>query len=202
MFVIDILIGMPVTHHAGDPAQAVVMPGADIWVLPFRIRGFLVHGLSEYVAVPLQLPAVPVGVQGQAAFPVIPEHLGVSHLVNPLTDFAQAVVTVLYGTAVAIRGTADLPRRGVPIAFLYAVRKADAGDAPPAVHLIGHRVAVAVRNPCYLPPGIVLILLDGAPAVPRRLAAASCAAALLSPAPVFQFPSPRRRMALTFPSSP
>ncbi|GFH95790.1 hypothetical protein IMSAGC003_02341 [Lachnospiraceae bacterium] len=161
---------MPVTHRAGDPAQAVVVPGTDIGVLPLRVYGFLVYGLSEYIAVSLQLPAVPVGVQCKIALFVIPECLTVAQLVSPFADFAQAVVTVLHRAAVAVRGPANLSGRGVLVAFFYAVRKTDTGDTPPAVHVIRDGIPVAVHNTDNLPSGIVFILLDGAPAPSRRLA--------------------------------
>ncbi len=189
---------MAVAYGAGDPAQTVIMSGADVGILPFRVCGFYIYGHAEYIAVPPQLSAVTVGVQEQVALLVIPEALCIALLVGTLTDFTEAVVTVLHGTAVAARDPAALPGRGVFITFFYAVRKADTGNASPAVHFIEYRITVSVHNPCYLPSGIVF-LLQADSGILRHCFMVSD---IGIPVPVFHFPSPRRHMALTFPSGP
>ena len=130
------------------------------------IGRLLIHRLSEYVAGALQLSSIPVDVQGQVALLVIPEGLCIAQLVNSLADLAETVVAVLHRVAIAIRGPADLPGGGIFIAFLHPVRKANACDASPAVHVIGDGIPVAVHNSHDLPPGIILILLEGALMVP------------------------------------
>ena len=133
----------------------------------FCIGRLLIHRLSEYVAGALQLSSIPVDVQGQVALLVIPEGLCIAQLINSLADLAETVVTVLHCIAVAVYSPADLPGGGVFIAFLHPVHKANACDASPAVHVIGNGIPVAVHNSRDLPPGIILILLEGALMVPR-----------------------------------
>ncbi len=157
---------MAVADGAGDPAQAVIVPGADVGVLPFRVCGFFIYGHAEYVAVPPQLSAVTVYVQGQVAFLVILEGLCIAQLVGSLTDFTETVVAVLHRVAVAVCGFADLSGGGVFIALSYAVRKADTCDAPLAVHIIRAEILFSINDTSNLPSGIVFILLDGAPTVP------------------------------------
>ena len=142
------------------------MPGADVGVLSFRIGCLLIYRLTEHVAGALQLSSVPVDMQGQVALLVIPEGLCIAQLVNSLADLAETVVTVLHCIAVTVYSPADLPCRGVFIAFLHPVRKANACDASPAVHVIGDGIPVAVHNSRDLPSGIILILLEGTLMVP------------------------------------
>ena len=104
--------------------------------------------------------------QGQVALLVIPEGLCESLLIRSLADFAKAVVTVLHCIAVTVYSPADLPCRGVFIAFLHPVRKANACDASPAVHVIGNGILISVHNSRDLPSGIILILLEDALMVP------------------------------------
>ena len=131
------------------------------------IGRLLIHRLTEYVAGALQLSSVPVDVQGQVALLVIPEGLCESQLINSLADLAETVVAVLHRITVTVYSPADLPGGGVFIAFLHPVHKANACDASPAVHVIGNGIPVAVHNSRDLPPGIILILLEGALMVPR-----------------------------------
>ena len=142
------------------------MPGADVGMFSFCIGRLLIHRLSEYVAGALQLSSVPVDVQGQVALLVIPEGLCESQLVNSLADLAETVITVLHCIAVAIYSPADLSGGGVFIAFLPPVRKANACDASPAVHVIGDGIPVAVHDSDNLASGIILILLEDALMVP------------------------------------
>ena len=104
--------------------------------------------------------------QGQVALLVIPEGLCESQLINSLADLAETVVTVLHCIAVTVYSPADLPGGGVLVAFLPPVRKANACDASPAVHVIGNGILVAVHNSRDLPSGIILILLEDALMVP------------------------------------
>ena len=166
MCIVDVFIGLPVTDGTGHPAQTVIVPGADVGVLSFCIGRLLIHGLSEHVAGTLQLSSIPVDMQGQVALLVIPEGLCESQLIRSLADFAKAVVTVLHCIAVTVYSPADLPCRGVFIAFLPPVRKANACDASPAVHVIGNRILISVHNSRDLPSGIILILLEGTLMVP------------------------------------
>ena len=131
------------------------------------IGRLLIHRLSEYVAGALQLSSIPVDMQGQVALLVIPEGLCIAQLVNSLADLAETVVTVLHCIAVTVYSPADLPGGGVLVAFLPPVRKANACDASPAVHVIGNGIPVAVHNSRDLPSGIILILLEDALMVPR-----------------------------------
>jgi len=142
------------------------VPGTDIGMFPLCIGRLLIHGLSEYVAGALQLSSVPVDVQGQVALLVIPEGLCESQLINSLADLAETVVAVLHRIAVTVYSPADLPGGGVFIAFLPPVRKANACDASPAVHVIGNGILVAVHDSDNLASGIILILLEGALMVP------------------------------------
>jgi len=142
------------------------VPGTDIGMFPLCIGRLLIHRLTEYVAGALQLSSVPVDMQGQVALLVIPEGLCESQLIRPLADLAETVVAVLHRITVTVYSPADLPCRSVLIAFLPPVRKANACDASPAVHVIGDGIPVAVHNSHDLPPGIILILLEGALMVP------------------------------------
>ena len=129
----------------------------------------LIHRLSEYVAGALQLSSVPVDVQGQVALLVIPEGLCIAQLVNSHADLAETVVAVLHRITVTVYSPADLPGGGVFIAFLHPVRKANACDASPAVHIIGNGILVAVHDSDNLASGIILILLEDALMVQFRI---------------------------------
>ena len=166
MCIVDIFIGLPVADSTGHPAQAVIVPGADVGMFSFCIGRLLIHRLSEYVAGALQLSSVPVDVQGQVALLVIPEGLCIAQLINSLADLAETVVAVLHRITVTVYSPADLPGGGVFIAFLHPVHKANACDASPAVHVIGDGIPVAVHNSRDLPSGIILILLKGTLMVP------------------------------------
>ena len=107
--------------------------------------------------------------QGQVALLVIPEGLCIAQLVNSLADLAETVVTVLHCIAVAVYSPADLPGGGVLVAFLHPVRKANACDASPSVHIIGNGILVAVHNSDNLASGIILILLEDALMVQFRI---------------------------------
>lgn len=122
MCIVDVFIGLSVADSTGHPAQAVIVPGADVGMFSLCIGRLLIHRLSEYVAGALQLSSVPVDVQGQVALLVIPEGLCESQLIRPLADFSKAVVAVLYCIAVTVYSPADLPGGGVFIAFLHPVR--------------------------------------------------------------------------------
>jgi len=122
MCIVDIFIGLPVADSTGHPAQAVIVPGADVGMFSFCIGRLLIHRLSEYVAGALQLSSVPVDVQGQVALLVIPEGLCESQLINSLADLAETVVAVLHRITVTVYSPADLSGGGVLVAFLHPVR--------------------------------------------------------------------------------
>ena len=107
--------------------------------------------------------------QGQVALLVIPEGLCESQLIRPLADLAETVVAVLHRITVTVYSPADLPCRSVLIAFLPPVRKANACDASPSVHIIGNGILVAVHNSDNLASGIILILLEDALMVQFRI---------------------------------
>ena len=50
---------MPVADCPDDPAQTVIVPCADVWIVPFRIRCFLIYRLTKYIAVTLPASAIP-----------------------------------------------------------------------------------------------------------------------------------------------
>ena len=75
---------MAVTDCMGQPAKAVVPAGGDDRVLPVLIGCFFTDQISEYAICTGYLPPVPVDVQGQIAFFVIPEGFCISCLVDPL----------------------------------------------------------------------------------------------------------------------
>ena len=93
MCIVDVFIGLSIADGTGHPAQAVIVPGADIGMFSFCIGRLLIHGLAEHVAGALQPSSIPVNVQGQVALLVIPEGLCIAQLVNSLADLAETVVT-------------------------------------------------------------------------------------------------------------
>ena len=150
---------MTVADRMGQPAQAVVPAGGDDRVLSVLIHGFFTDQVSEYVIRAGYPPPVPVDVQGQVAFFVIPEGFCISCLVDPFPYLSEAVVAVPDGAAVPVDGPADLAGRGVFITFRYAVGEADAGDPAPGVQMIVNAFAVPVRDPGDPASGVVLIAL-------------------------------------------
>lgn len=151
MCIVDIFIGLSIADSTGHPAQAVIVPGTDIGMFPLCIGRLLIHRLTEYVAGALQLSSVPVDMQGQVALLVIPEGLCESQLIRPLADLAETVVAVLHRITVTVYSPADLPCRSVLIAFLPPVRKANACDASPAVHVIGMGFRLPSTTPVICP---------------------------------------------------
>ncbi len=88
--IINIFIGLPVTDCTGHPSQAVIVLGADVRILSFRICCFLIYRFSEHIAGPLQTSAVSVDVQEQITLFVLPKGLSIAHLVSPLAhSFCQ-----------------------------------------------------------------------------------------------------------------
>ena len=150
---------MAVTDRMGQPSQAVIPAGGDDRVLPVLIGCFFTDQVSEYVICTGYLPPVPVDVQGQIAFFVIPEGFHISRLVDPFPDFSEAVVAILNGTAIPVDGPAYLSGRRILAAFRYAVGEADAGDPAPGVQPVVNALAVSVRDPGDLASGVVLVAL-------------------------------------------
>ena len=150
---------MAVADRMGQPAQAVVPAGGDDRVLSVLVHGFFTDQVSEYVIRAGYPPPVPVDVQGQVAFFVIPEGFCISCLVDSFPYLSEAVVAVPDGAAVPVDGPADLAGRGILITFRYAVGEADAGDPAPGVQMIINAFAVPVRDPGDPASGVVLIAL-------------------------------------------
>ncbi len=150
---------MAVADRMGQPAQAVVPAGGDDRVLSVLVHGFFTDQVSEYVIRAGYPPPVPVDVQGQVAFFVIPEGFCISCLVDSFPYLSEAVVAVPDGAAVPVDGPADLAGRGILITFRYAVGEADAGDPAPAVQTVVDTLAVPVRDPGDLISVVVLVAL-------------------------------------------
>ncbi len=150
---------MAVADRMGQPAQAVVPAGGDDRVLSVLVHGFFTDQVSEYVIRAGYPPPVPVDVQGQVAFFVIPEGFCISCLVDPFPDFSEAVVAILNGTAIPVDGPAYLSGRRILAAFCYAVGEADAGDPAPAVQTVVDTLSVSVRDSGDLASGVVLVAL-------------------------------------------
>ena len=143
----------------GQPSQAVIPAGGDDRILPVLIGCFFADQVSEYVIRTGYLPPVPVDVQGQVAFFIVPEGFHISRLVDPFPDFSEAVVAILNGTAIPVDGPAYLSGRRILIAFCYAVGKHNAGDPAPAVQTVFDTLAVPVRDPGDLISVVVLVAL-------------------------------------------
>ena len=151
---------MAVADRMSQPAQAVVPAGGDDRVLPVLIHGFFADQVSEYVIRPGYLSPVPVDVQGQVAFFVIPEGFRISRLVDPFPYLSEAVVTVPDGAAVPVDGPAYLSGRRILAAFCYAVGKHNAGDPAPGVQTVFDTLAVPVHDSGDLASGIVFVALE------------------------------------------
>ena len=102
---------MAVADRMGQPSKAVVPADGDDRILPVLIGCFFADQVSEYVIRTGYLPPVPVDVQGQIAFFVIPEGFRISRLVDPFPDFSEAVVAILNGTTIPVDGPAYLSGR-------------------------------------------------------------------------------------------
>ena len=82
----------------------------------------------------------------------------------------ENAVECQFGDAIKELKISSTLKASIFIALLYAVRKADAGNAPPAVHVIGNGILIPVCNSYNLPSGVILVLLEGALAAPCGLA--------------------------------
>lgn len=121
---------MAVADRMGQPAQAVVPAGGDDRVLSVLIHGFFTDQVPEYVIRAGYPPPVPVDVQGQVSFFVIPEGFCISCLIDPFPYLSEAVVAVPDGAAVPVRDPGDLASGVVLVAlkdfvravFLFSIR--------------------------------------------------------------------------------
>ena len=150
----------------GSPAQAVIVPSADVGMFSFRIGRLLSTRLTEYVAGALQLSSIRSMCRDRLPSSSYRKvSVSLAGQFSPLT-LPRLFVTVLHCIAVTVYSPADLPCRSVLIAFLPPVRKANACDASPTVHVIGRWDSVAVHNSRDRPLALYSYCWEGTLMVP------------------------------------